>query len=306
MILRQIASRVDRLRPYNLLERPIFILSAPRSGSTFLFDILCRFEGVWAWHAETDAIWWSLFPYDRSDDLSDFVGAGECTPWMARRLRREFYRHALWARAERGQKVIPREHLGTVRIRYLDKTIANCFHLGFLERAFPDALYILLVRDGRATISSMMEGWHDPERFVKDGLQPYLRASGSDLPHWSYPAPPGWQNQIHRPLEEVCAWSWRQHIQSVVDHLEQVPDLRKLLLRYEHLAEDPIAVAERVGRFCNLEWGGEVVAFAEARPLSRTTVSAPDPDKWRRKHGRQIERIIPTICDLMQMLGYSD
>ena len=56
---------------------PIFLLSAPRSGSTFLFDLLSRFDRLWAWHAEVDEIWWRHFPYERSAELSDHVGAEE-------------------------------------------------------------------------------------------------------------------------------------------------------------------------------------------------------------------------------------
>jgi hypothetical protein len=41
---------------------------------------------------------------------------------------------------------------GFKRIRYLDKTITNCFHLRFLNRAFPDAQYIMLLRDAGQTL----------------------------------------------------------------------------------------------------------------------------------------------------------
>jgi hypothetical protein len=305
MTLKSIAARIDRLRSYDLLDRPVFILTPPRSGSTFLFEILCRFEEVWAWHAETDALWYRLFPYDRLEEPSDHVGADEWTPTAARRLRREFYRYALWARQERGSRRRLGEELRLARIRYVDKTLANCFHAGFLKRVFPDALFLVLLRDGRPTVSSMIEGWRDPERFVNDRIMPYLRASGAGLERWCYSAPPGWHDVVHRPLEEICAWSWGCHVRAALDAVADLPGERTLFVRYEELVASPLEVAEQVGRFCGLAWHDRVRSFVAGRPLSRTTVSAPEPEKWRRMHGEQVERIIPMIRDLMRAVGYS-
>jgi hypothetical protein len=296
---------IDRLRRYDVFDRPIFILAAPRSGSTFLFDLLSRFHRLWAWHAEVDAIWWHHFPYERLAEPSDHIGAEEYTPRRVARIRRDFFRYSLYARQERGEACTLAERLGLVRdIRYLDKTIANCFHVGFLRRAFPDARFLLLLRDGRATISSMMEGWQDPERFVKHQLTPLI-PPGSAIQHWSFPAPPGWREQVHRPLEEVCAWSWMQHVETAARELESVPDEQKRTLRYEEVLEDPGSAARELAAFCALESTPTVERFLAEKPLSRTTVSAPEKDKWKRKHGRAIERIVPTIEPVMRQLGYS-
>lgn len=299
-------TRFDRLRSYRIFDRPIFILSAPRSGSTFLFDLLSRFDQVWGWHAEVDAIWWQHFPYKRNEDPSDYVGAEEYTPRKAAHLRRDFYRYALYARQERGELCGLKHRLGLLKsIRYLDKTIANCFHMDFLARLFPDARYILLLRDGRATISSMMEGWQDLERFVKPHLTRYI-PKGSQVSHWSFPAPPGWRTVLDRPLEEICAWSWMHHVEMAADALEAVPAERKCILRYEDVLENSAARARQLADFCHLTWTPAVDRFLAERPLSRTTVSAPEKDKWRRKHGPLIERIAPKIGPLMLRLGYSE
>ena len=298
-------ARLDRLRAYRIFDRPIFILSAPRSGSTFLFDLLSRFDQVWAWHAEVDAIWWRHFPYERGEEPSDYVGAEEYSPRAAARLRRDFYRFALYARQERGERCGLPQRLGLLTsIRYLDKTIANCFHVQFLARMFPDALYLLLLRDGRATISSMMEGWQDLERFVKHQLTPCI-PEGSQVSHWSFPAPPGWRTVLDHPLEEICAWSWRQHVEMAADALEAIPPERKRVLRYEDLLDDPAETARQMAEFCNLTWTPTVEKFLSERPLSRTTVSAPEKDKWRRKHGALIDRLAPRIVPVMRRFGYA-
>lgn len=298
-------ARLDRFRSYRLFDRPIFILSAPRSGSTFLFELLSLFDQVWAWHAEVDHIWWRHFPYERLEEPSDYVGADEYSLRYAARLRRDFYRCALDVRFERGKNCDLKQRLGLVKsIRYLDKTIANCFHMDFLARLFPDARYILLLRDGRAAVSSILEGWQDPERFVKPQLTRYI-LNGSPISHWSFPAPPGWRTVCNRPLEEICAWSWMRHVEMATDALEAVPAERKRILRYEDLLDNPVATAQQLAEFCDLTSTPAVEQFLAERPLSRTTVSAPEKEKWRLKHGSLIERILPMIGPLMMRFGYA-
>ncbi|MFL5341522.1 MAG: sulfotransferase family protein [Gemmataceae bacterium] len=295
---------LDTLRPYRVFDKPVFILAAPRSGSTFLFDLLCRFPETWAGHAEMDDVWWRHFPFARLPEPCDYVAADQYTSAVGRGVRRDFYRGALWAREERGARCGLRERVGGARVRYLDKTIANCFHIGFLAKAFPDACFIVLLRGAQATISSMMEGWGEPKRFVNREAQPYINAADSTITQWCYAAPPGWRAMPSRPLVEVSAWSWRQHVETAENDLRQVPQEQRLVVKYEELMADLTGVARRVAEFCHLEWCSEVSAFIDNKPLSRTTVSAPQPDKWRRLHGREIERILPSIAPMMARLGY--
>jgi hypothetical protein len=304
--LSRVCRYLDQFRPYKVLDRPIFLLSAPRSGSTYLFDLLCQFEDIWSWHVEADEIWWRHFPYDRLAEPSDLVKAEECQPGVLRSLRRELYRHALWGRQQRGQRWNWKDRLGLGPVRYLEKTTANCFHIEFLKRAFPDATYVFLVRDGRATISSMMEGWQDPIRFAKPQLRPYFKKGEGALSHWAYSVPPGWQTVQHCSLEEVCAWSWRQHVQTVVRQLEDIPPSRKIVVKYEQLKATPLEIARQLATVCQLAWREEVTEFCKNQPLSRTTVSVPRDCKWRALHGDGIERILPAISGLMAELGYGD
>ncbi|MBK7216095.1 MAG: sulfotransferase [Candidatus Promineofilum sp.] len=47
-------------------------------------------------------------------------------------------------------------------IRLLEKTPENCLRLPFLQALFPDARVLFLVRDGRANVHSLLEGWRQP------------------------------------------------------------------------------------------------------------------------------------------------
>ena len=65
------------------------------------------------------------------------------------------------------------------------------------------------------------------------------------------------------------------------------------------------ASARLVSEFCGLAWQHAVSEFIDKKPLSRTTVSAPEPDKWRRRHGSEIERVLPAVASVMERFGYS-
>ena len=150
------------------------------------------------------------------------------------------------------------------------------------------------LRDPRATISSMMEGWKDPMRFAKEALRSHLLSAGSWLTHWCYPAPSGWKDHLHESLEEVCAWSWCRHIEAADRGLKAIPRERKIVVRLRGPRRQPGRVAKKTWRLLRPGLGrARRNLFAEERPLSRTTVSAPDATKWMRLHGAEISRVLP-------------
>lgn len=286
-------------------ERPIFILAPPRSGSALLFECLCQFAEVAHLEAEADPVWWHHFPYGRMAEPSDHVDAGALATADRRRLCRHLYREALISHVRRRRSPARVRHLlGLAPIRYLDKTIANCFHLEALERLFPDARYVFLVRDPRANIASMIEGWPYLERFGKPQLNPYLRRhEARTIEHWTYPAPPGWQQVVDRPLAEICAWSWQQHVEAALAfcarHAGEV-----LRIRYEELVEHPLRVLQDVAGRVGLNWSEDVARYVRAAPLSRTTVTQPSPDKWQVKYAAEIARVLPQVRATAGRIGY--
>ena len=72
-----------------------------------------------------------------------------------------------------------------------------------------------------------------------------------------------------------------------------MPADRWTVARYEALVSDPESEIRRLCQAVSLEWDR---TFDKALPLSRYTVSAPDPGKWRR-HAAEIETVMPSIQD---------
>ena len=286
-------------------DRPIFILAPPRSGSTLLFECLCRCAEVAHLGAEADPVWWHHFPYEAMADPSDQVDAAALAAVDRLGFCRHLYREAVIDRMRRRRSPARmRQLLGLAPIRYVDKTIANCFHLEALERLFPDARYVFLVRDPRANIASMIEGWPYLERFGKPRLTPWLRRhEARTIEHWTYPAPPGWQQVVGRPLAEICAWSWQQHVEAVLAFGARHADA-VIRVRYEELAHQPLPVVRDLAGKLGLSWSEEVARYVQAAPLSRTTVTQPSPDKWQLKYSAEIARVLPQVRATAGRIGY--
>ncbi|NJL82744.1 MAG: sulfotransferase [Chloroflexaceae bacterium] len=213
-VFKKIGSTLDALATYQSFTRPIFIISPPRSGSTLLFECLSRAKNIYYLQYEADRIWWNIFPYRNMKEPSDYIDLKEIDAEKLKKLRKRTYQEATkYFRDKLAGKAKFTYKLGIERIRYLDKTIANCFHLDVIDRAFPGAQYLFLVRDPRANISSMMDGWGKAE-FSKPQLNQIIsKCEQKTVEVWTYPAPSGWQNILHYSLAQICAWSWQQHIE---------------------------------------------------------------------------------------------
>lgn len=306
--LKPVTLRVLRKFAHTLrLRSPVFILAPPRSGSTMLFDSLAHTGRFHYYPVENDWVWWRVFPPERLAEPSDAVTADDVAG-LEHKLPRALRNQILGGYRSRFDGVKRLERLASLMLcpgrALLDKTIANCFHLDALNRMFPDARYVFLVRDPRSNISSMIAGWSQPERFGKSFLRPALeRLPDRTTEHWCYPVPPGWREVAHRGIAEICAWSWARHVETVLDFFRR-KGIEPMEVRYERLIERPAdvltSVADRLGvpvsEKTRRRWGN--------MPLSRTTVSRPDGDKWRRLHGDVIRSLIPGIMDTARRIGY--
>ena len=186
----------------------------------------------------------------------------------------------------------------------VEKTPENCLRLPFLVALFPDARIIYLTRDGRSNISSLMEGWLEPHTFPGYDVPATLTIPGVSRPRWAFSLIPGWRDLVSSPLEEVCAWQWIRCNEAVLEHREQTAGrVPYLTLRYEDLVADPRRAWQSVAAFLDIEFAANFGQYADKLP-EINVVSTPEAEKWRRKHGAEIERILPLIEPTMQRLGY--
>jgi Sulfotransferase family/Aspartyl/Asparaginyl beta-hydroxylase len=265
------------------LRQPVFIVAAPRSGSTLLFETLAASEqiitvgGEAHWLVEgvealrtgapgvdsnrltADA--WSIEIADRihavlADHLVDYVGRAVTSP--------------------EGR-------------RFLEKTPKNSLRIPLFNRLFPDAKFIFLWRDPRENLSSIIEAWRSGHWKTYNGLD------GFEGP-WSLILPPGWRRLNRRPLEEIAAFQWDTTNRMVLDDLAMLPAARWTALSYADFVGAPATTIERLCRWIGIDIDAALRArLAAPLPLSRFTQTAPATDKWT-MNTSLIERVLPDVA----------
>jgi hypothetical protein len=253
-------------------ERPLFIVSPPRSGSTLLFETLVQAPGLFSIGDESHQLIEGvdgLSPARRDWDSNRLL-ASDATPAVAAALRERF------ARALRDRDGTPPS---TPPVRMLEKTPKNALRIPFLRAVFPQARFVYLRRDPREVLASMIEGWQSGNFVMYPGLP------GWEGPAWSFLLVPEWRSLSGRPVAEVAARQWEAATRVLLDDLDDVPADRWITCDYADLVADPAAEVGRICRWAGLDWDR---ALGGALPLSRYTMTAPAPDKWRR-HAPVIE-----------------
>jgi hypothetical protein len=280
-----------------LFDRPIFIVSAPRSGSTMFFEILQQNMELWTIGDESQVEIESireLHPASRNFD-SNILTAADATPEVTARLVSAFIRKLKNSQGTvYSQMPAAQQPSG---IRFLEKTPKNALRIPFLHNIFPDALFIFLHRSPKQNISSIMEAWNSG-KFVT-----YPKLPGWQGLPWSMLLPQGWRNLVGKPLEEIAAHQWREANSTILRDLAELPDSQWYCVSYEDLIDDRENQLKRICEFAKIPFGPRMQALGQnAVPLSKNTLSKPDPDKWKR-HQAEIERVIPGLEDLRTRLG---
>ncbi len=266
-----------------VFDRPVFIVSSPRSGSTLLFETLAKAAGVYTIGGESHAVIEGLPELSpaRNDMGSNRLTAVEATPGVSAQLRARF--HAGLVDRDGGRP-------GAGRLRMLEKTPKNSLRIPFLQHIFPEGVFVYLYRDPREVMSSMIEAWQSGR------FRTYPDLPGWQGPPWSLLLTPGWQSVSGRSLGEVIAHQWETTTRLLLDDLEAMPRERVVVTRYDHLIADPKREIERVCAAIGLTWDRPIEG---SLPVARHTVSQPAPDKWRR-HADVIEPQLPRLRVTME------
>jgi hypothetical protein len=203
----RVAERSLAQRPrFGHEERLVFVVGCPRSGTTFLGRAIGGLPG--------------------------FVDFGEVTPWKA----------ALPSSPspEDLRRILERiRRIGLARgLRGVEQTPETAHVLGAALEAYPQALAVHAVRDGRDVICSLLErGWLSANQDGKDDARlPY----GAEPRFWVEPE----RREEFAQVSDArrCAWAWRRYVEAVRD---AGAGERLLEVRYESLA----TMANRLAEF---------------------------------------------------------
>jgi Sulfotransferase family len=284
------------LEDHRLFDRPIIILSAPRAGSTLLFELLSQLRDVWTVGGESLAIIESvpaLTAASHGFESGCLTGA-DADDATVRTLLGRFI---VLLRDRDGRMYVEQARSDRPRqVRFLEKTPRNALRVPFLSAIFPDARFVFLHRDARENIASMIEMWLQPER------RPMYDLPGWNGPPWQLLLPPGWRGLDGKSVAEIAAFQWRAANESILDALPALPAGSWHAESYADLTSDPAGTLERICAFAGVERDARFAEITRTGlPMSRSVISAPRRDKWR-SHEAEIERVIPDVSQVIARL----
>jgi hypothetical protein len=256
------------------LRAPVFVLGAPRSGTTFLGSCLGALPEV-SYHFEPRV----------TKAAARQVYEGLWSEKHAARVFRSSDRILLLAAGEGGR-------------RFAEKNPENCFIVPFLSRAFPDASFIQIIRDGRDVAVSHAEKPWLSSRSAESGQRGRSgQAWGPWARWWVEPE----RTEEFAQVSDVTrtAWSWRRYTDAARAHLADLPSERVLTLRYEDVVRQPDAAADSLAGFLGHETAPASLreAFARADPGS--------VGRWRRSLDDQaLADVEREAGGLLRELGY--
>jgi hypothetical protein len=269
-----------RRRPGTLVEEPVFLVGCPRSGTTLLFELLREHPGLSSMPDEGH-VFWSAYNHPRRHDWrSDELGARDVTD------REHRYLETVLASLGSG--------------RALDKTPKNVLRLPYLREHFPRAHIVFMVRDGRSTVASLLEGWRR-RRGASYLLPEPLRLRDYQSRIWRYILPPGWRDLQGRELAEVATVQYERSLDAAtLNH-----DLIDVTVRYEDLVANPVETVESLMASLGLSVSDAVRQAAREVPhVPRGSISAPRADKWREVE-TDLRPYLPRIEARMERWGYA-
>jgi hypothetical protein len=268
--------------PSYKIKQPVFIIAAPRSGSSLLFETLAKAPGVWTVGGESH---WLIERIPQLLPWAPKVGSNRLTESHLDVRMRSLIPEALVSRLQDRDKLPFRG--GEARV--LEKTPKHALRIPFFNALFPDAKFIFLWRDPRENLSSIIDAWNS------GGWVTYPELKGWDGKPWSLLLPPEWEALNGRPLEEIAAFQWSRTNQIALDDLEQLPEERWTTVNYAEFLNDPAKTIERLCAFADVEFDTVIEEYvSRPLPLSAHTLTAPAADKWRHNQAL-IERVLPGL-----------
>ena len=273
-----------------LFSRPVFIVSAPRSGSTLLFETLINCSNLWSIGAESHRIF-ARFPelqFENPDRDSACLDERHYNPELAKLFRAAYLQDlqnsdGVNYTALQGKK-------RPTRVQFLEKTPRNALNIPFLLKVFPDARFIFLHRRAEENISSIMEGWEKKGSFVRFNDLPDW-----PLGYWCFVLPREWRTMKGRSIAEIAAYQWAACNDAIIDGLETLPKSRKITLGYDELIDNTPKTIKRLCDFIGVKVDQALYdRVTNPLPLSKSTASKPRKDKWRDRE----QDILPLIDGL--------
>ena len=279
----------------------VFIIGAPRSGTNMLRNIVADFDGVATWPCdEINYILRHGNLWSPSDEFSE----RHATLKVNNYLKSTFERFAKSVNAE----II------------LEKTCANSLRVPFLNKVFPQAKYIFIVRDGIDATGSAKLRWtgkldlryifkkvrfvpktdlfYYGSRYLWSRLHRFF-SKEKRLAFWG-PELNEMQDILKKySLNEVCAIQWQQCVEKADGALKLLPQNQVCRVQYETFVQEPNLELSRILNFMGTETSGQQLEQAVVG------VSAESVGKGRQLLGKdEVKNLENLVGVTLSKFGY--
>lgn len=303
------------------IKNPVIIIGCPRSGTSLLFTILSSSKHLWSLYRESNDIWERFYEFSNKEFKNEVLTNEDLNDESRKFLLNEFHKYSFnnyyigsLIRKYSSKNSFISLPLTTLNLLYkklllneyriVEKTPKNCFRISFIDNLFNDCKFIFLKRDGRANINSLIEGWKSNNKYIRASNLPLkLNIKGYDDQSWNFVMPPGWEDYINKPLEEVCAFQWISSNKFAIDGLKKIDDERKLTISYEDLTKNTHEVIKRICDFIDIPFSKNLRNLSH-KPPQVNYITKPQKDKWKNNLSL-IENVYPIIEPMTKELGYT-
>jgi len=277
---RRLAARRERRRRQRTLgaaqsgseqqiHKPAFIVGSPRSGTTFLGQVLERHPDV-LYLNEPKWFWSAICPQ------SDSYGVAGNAEKAQIELSREEATERMKRQAHAGVAYLMAEQK---RTRLVEKTPDNAARIAWLDAIFPDARFIHLLRDP-----------HDAALSLDRALAKWFPRGWKGTPQFNV-----WQRHCLRRADLAGVWQeaatnyqrgliiWRELNRLAAGQAESLPALRYQVVRYESLMAEPATQLRNLLEFLQLDDCESMVSNCVATAHGHS-IGQPDRDDSQIEH----------------------
>jgi LPS sulfotransferase NodH len=234
------------------IRAPVFVLGCPRSGTTFLGQVLDAVPGT-SYYFEPAALKY----------FSRLVFEKRVTINQARRVYNSVFRSLLLVAPGNGPRVI-------------EKNPKHTWVAETLRELFPDARFVFIHRDGRdVALSLLAKPWHRQDSAGSGRREPGGYLYGP-FPHF-YIEPERRTEYMATSDYHRAIWIWRRYAEEMIRLRDALPIECQSHIQYEELVFDPLAVSKKLLRFLDIGESRAINSVLEAAQ----TGHASSIGKWK-------------------------
>jgi hypothetical protein len=318
-----------------MIQRPIIIIGAPRSGTTILQRCLAVHPGLWHLRAESHYILEGPYHPRKLGRQSNRCTKEDTDEETVESIRERFYEEAMnvskvlsnpgWlfgtsslvGRALSAAAVLSLGNCSKLakpdELRFLEKTPKNSLRVSLLDRLFPDALFIWNRRHPANNIDSLVAGWHTSDKIGPIELPRFARASypvAEELnlkdysdKWWKFALVPEWETLQSKTIGEVAAWQYYQCNRYALKDFQAIDDERIFELDHESFVRDPLSNVRDILEWADLPTSQVIEQFSRALPQVNDTRGETRDEETGLRYPEGVQRGMRSVAELNALSG---